>query len=283
MKDRSRAGSSSTRARFTSTQRLIKQRHVKSVRGAASWLDRVGIAALLPGADLVLPSLWEAISGTREVEWGTVDHTGRHVFTSEMARCWVWKDELPERGLACVGKHFGRWSALIAPRLLAPLYALTGRTGKAEDFRDTNLTPLQLEVAEAALAEGPCTGPELRALIGAEKKQVDAALVVLQRALVLTNAGVVEQRQGWGAIAVDLLARRFDVSTLPREEEARRLLAATVLASSGELSAADLGGALGWRLKRSRQTLEELVELGSAGRREHDGLALWSASPGNRA
>jgi predicted ArsR family transcriptional regulator len=73
------------------------------------------------------------------------------------------------------------------------------------------------------------------------------------------------------------------VSTPPREDDARRLLAATVLASSGELSAADLGGALGWRLKRSRETLEELVELGSARRREHDGLALWNASPGNRA
>ena len=99
----------------------------------------------------------------------------------------------------------------------------------------------------------------------------------------LTNAGVVEQRQGWAAIAVDLLARRFDVSSPPREDEARRLLAVTVLASSGELSAADLGGALGWRLKRSRETLDELVELGAAGRREREGFALWSASPGNRA
>ena len=231
----------------------------------------------------MLPSLWEAVAGSREVDWATVDETGRHVFTPEMAKCWAWKDELPKQGIACVGKHFGRWSALIAPRLLPPLYALTGRQGRAEDFRESELTPLQLEVAEAALAKGPCTGPELRALVGAEKKQVDAAVIVLQRALVLTNAGVVEQRQGWAAIAVDLLARRFEVSTLPKENEAQRLVAATVLASSGELSAADLGGALGWRLKRSRVTLEELVELGAATRRDSDGLALWSASPGNLA
>ena len=231
----------------------------------------------------MLPSLWEAVAGSREVDWATVDETGRHVFTPEMAKCWAWKDQLPERGVACVGKHFGRWSALIAPRLLPALYALTGRRGEAEDFRQGELTPLQLEVAEAALAEGPCTGPELRALVGAEKKQVDGAVVVLQRALVLTNAGVVAQRQGWAAITVDVLARCFDVSVLPHEDEARRLLAATVLRSSGELSAADLGGALGWRVKRSRETLEELVELGSAMRREHDGVALWNASPGNLA
>ncbi len=211
------------------------------------------------------------------------DDEGRHVFTPEMARCWAWKDELPEQRLACVGKHLGRWSALVAPRLLAPLYALTGRVGRPDDFRSGELTPLQLELAEAVLAAGPVTGPELRALVGAGKKQVDGAVAVLQRALVLTNAGVVAQRNGWGAIAVDLLARRFDVSKLPAEAAARRALAATVLASVGELSAADLGGALGWRLKRSRETLEELVELGAATRRDSDGLALWSASPGNLA
>ena len=227
----------------------------------------------------MLASLWEAISGVREVEWATVDDTGRHVFTPEMAMCWAWKDELPEHGLACAGKHLGRWSALIAPRLLPALYALTGRTGRPDDFRAAEFTPLQLDVAEAALAQGPSTGPELRALVGADKKQVDAAVVVLQRALVLTNAGVVEQEQGWNAVAVDVLARRWQLAELPEEGSARRLLAAAVLASSSEVSAADLGGALGWRLKRSRETLDELVELGAARRQESQGLALWNAPP----
>jgi hypothetical protein len=274
MKARSRAASSSTKRRSTSTPRQIK-----SLRGAATWIDRVGIAALLPGSDLVLPSLWEAISGSREVDWATVDDSGRHVFTPEMAKCWAWKDELPERDLACVGKHLGRWSALVAPRFLPSLYALTGRSGRPEDFREGEFTPLQLEVAEAALAEGPSTGPELRAHVGADKRQVDAAVVVLQRALVLTNTGVVEQKQGWNAIAVDLLPRRWDVSRRPNEDDARCLLAAAVLASSRDVSAADLGGALGWRLKRSRETLDALVELGMAERRELQGLPLWNAAP----
>jgi hypothetical protein len=232
----------------------------------------------------VLPSLWQAVSGRLDVDWAIRDDEGRYVsFTPEMEKCWRWKDELPERGLACVGKHLGRWSALVAPRLLPPLYALTGRRGSPDDFRDAELSQLQREVAEAVLEEGPATGPELRALLGAEKKRVDAAVIVLQRALVLTNSGLVEQKQGWGAIAVDVLARRFPLRALPDESEARRQLAATVLASSGELSAADLGGALGWRLKRSRETLDHLVEAGAARRRQEAGLALWSApSPGTR-
>jgi len=194
-----------------------------------------------------------------------------------MERCWRWKDELPERGLACVGKHLGRWSALVAPRLLPPLYALTGRRGAPEDFRDVELSQLQRELAEAVLEQGPATGPELRTLLGADKKRVDAAVIVLQRALVLTNSGLVEQKQGWGAIAVELLARRFPIRSMPDAGDARRQLASTVLASSGELSAADLGGALGWRLERSRKTLAELVERGAARARLESGLELWSA------
>lgn len=223
----------------------------------------------------MLPSLWEAIAGTRAVEWADVDDTGRHVFTPEMERCWSWKDELPARDLGVVGKHFGRWAALVAPRLLPPLVALTGRAGRADDFREAELTPVQREVAEAVLAAGPSTGPELRALTGADKKQVDAAVVVLQRLLVLTNSYVVEQRTGWGAIAVDLLARRWPQKRLPPAEEAERTLAATVLASCGEISAADLGGALGWRAKRSREALDALVERGDANRRAEGGLMLY--------
>jgi hypothetical protein len=279
MKARSRAASSSTRASSTSTPPRIK-----TVKGAASWIDRRGIATLFPGADLVLPSLWEAVSGRLDVDWAIRDEEGRYVsFTPEMEKCWRWKDELPDRGLACVGKHLGRWSALVAPRLLPPLYALTGRRGSPDDFRDAELSELEREVGEAVLGEGPVTGPELRALLGADKKRIDAAVIVLQRALVLTNSGLVEQKQGWGAIAVDVLARRFPLQALPDEHEARLELAGTVLASCGEVSAADLGGALGWRMKRSRETLAELVLHGSARSRLEGGLELWSApSPGNR-
>src|SRR4029079_8731575 len=189
MKARSRAASSSTRASSTSTSRPIR-----SVRGAGAWADRVGVGSLLPGADLVLPSLWEAVAGTREVNWGTQRADGKFEFTPEMARCWQWKDELPERGLALVGKHFGRWAAVIAPRLAGAAYAAAAQ-------RRASLTGVQDEVVDAGRQHGPCTGPELRELTGAEKKAIDTAVVGLQRALVLTNARLVEQPQGWGAIA----------------------------------------------------------------------------------
>ena len=168
---------------------------MKTVRAAATWLDRVGVAALLPGADLVLPSLWEALTGTRAVEWGVRRDDGKFEFTPEMARCWEWKDELPAKRLALAGKHFGRWAALVAPRLVPHAWTVAG------DRRES-LTGLQHEIAAAVGEQGPLTMPQLRALVpDAEKKHVEQ----LQRAFVLTNSHVVEQEQGWPAIAVDLV------------------------------------------------------------------------------
>ncbi|MEN3341383.1 MAG: hypothetical protein V7644_787 [Actinomycetota bacterium] len=229
----------------------------------------------------MLPSLWEAVSGRLEVEWALRRDDGSYLsFTPEMDKVWRWKDELPTQGLACVGKHLGRWSTLVAPRLLAPLYSLTGRTGAADDFRSSELEALDLELAEAVLAAGPATGPELRALVGTEKRPAEAAILRLQRRLVLTSSGLVEQRQGWGAIAYELVARRWSahLRDLPPPDDARRTLGMTVLASAGDLSAADLGGALGWRLKASRELLDELAERGQAERTEAPGIALWRST-----
>ena len=228
----------------------------------------MGVGSLLPGADLVLPSLWEGVAGTREVNWGVQRADGKFEFSPEMARCWQWKDELPERGLALVGKHFGRWAAVIAPRLAGAAYATAAE-------RRESLSALQHEVVDAVRHQGPCTGPELRELTGADKKAVDTAVVGLQRALVLTNARLIEQRQGWGAIAVDLVERLWELPAVPEPELD---LARAVLASSGEISAADLGGALGRRLRPAHEALDELVERGEATRRSDGEVVLYGSA-----
>ena len=218
---------------------------MKTIRAAAAWLDRVGLAALMPGPETVLPTLWEAVAGTREVEWAVRRADGKLEFTPEMARCWQWKDDLPAKGHALVGKHFGGWAALISPRLISEAWTA------AAERRDA-LTGLHREIVDAVRENGAVTVPQLRALVpGAEKKHVEQ----LQRALVLTNSHLVEQSQGWPAIAVDLVEQLWEVEDV---DDAEAELARTVLASSGELSAADLGGALGWRVKRSREVLDAL-------------------------
>jgi hypothetical protein len=251
MKARSRGASSSTSRSTTRTPRTTSD--------AARWLDRVGIAALIPGAETVLPSLWEAVAGTRDVQWAKRRDDGRQEFTPSMARCWQWKDELPAKGLALVGKHFGPRASLVAPRLVPAVHA-------AAADRRAALDEFDLHVADVVREHGACTVPQLRVLCGADKKHVDR----LQRALVLTNSHLVPQPQGWDAIAVDLVERLWQPAPVA---DADAELARTVLAAAGEVSAADLGGALGWRIKRSRETLEAVAPR----IRVEDGIALYSS------
>lgn len=244
---------------------------VRTARQAAAWLDRVGVALLLAKPDNVLPSLWEAVKGDREQTWAIRDADGAFVaWSAEMGVVWRLKDELPERGLACVGKHLGAGVACISPAALPLLYALTGRDGTPEDFRAAS-TGLELELAEAVLAEGPRSGPELRELLGVPKAQVERALARLQRRLVLTSAGLVEREQGWPAVALDLVARAWELPALPTEDEARRALACLVLDAAGELTAADLAAALGWRRKLAAEVLDEVAEG-----RDGDGFRIWT-------
>jgi hypothetical protein len=244
---------------------------VRTAKQAAAWVDRVGIALLLAKADIVLPSLWEAVKGDREQTWAIRDADGSFVeWSAEMGVVWRLKDELPERGLACVGKHLGAGVTCISPRTLPLLYALTGRTGAPDDFR-AELDGLELELAEAVLAEGPRSGPELRTLVGAPKPAVERSLARLQRRLVLTNGGLVEREQGWPAVALDLVARAWELPALPSEDEARRELAQLVLDATGELTAADLAAALGWRRNAAAAVLDEVAES-----REGGGFRIWA-------
>jgi hypothetical protein len=251
---------------------------VRSLEEAAFFVDRVGIALAWGKVDLVLPSLWEGIAGF-DADWAIRDEAGKPTgFTPDFERFWRWKDELAERRLVCAGRHFGNAAFLIAPRLLGAAYALTERSGTAEDFRHAELEALDLEVAEAVLENGPLTGPEIRRLVGTtDRKAVDRTVARLQRRLVLTNAGAVERSQGWRAIRQDLFARRWkrSLARLPPEDESRRALALAVLEGGDEISAADLAGAVGWRRKQAESVLTELVDTRVAGLRDEDGLALW--------
>jgi hypothetical protein len=256
-------------------------RRVRSLEAAAAWVDEAGLAVVYSSADLVLPSLWEAVGGP-DADWAIRDEEGKAVdFSPEFARLWRWKDELPEQRLACSGRHLGRGAAsVVSQRLLGPLYALTGRAGHPEDFRDAELDPLELEIAEAVLENGPCSGPEVRRLVAGEKRKVDAAIGRLHRELILTNAGIAERAQGWPAIRNDLVARRWRgrLRRLPEPEVGRRKLAEQVLRNADELSAADLAGVFRWRRKEAAATLDSLAESGRVRARDENGLRLWSTA-----
>jgi winged helix DNA-binding protein len=257
------------------------KRRIASIRGAAAWVDRVGLAVLYPNDDLVLPSLWEALTGRKDVDWATREDGGRFVdFTPDFARVWRWKDELPEQRLVCAGKHLGGRASLVSLRMLPALYALTGRAGHPEDFRDEELSPVELDVAEAVLESGPLSTAELPELAGHERKRVSAATHRLQRRLVLTAAGRQERERGWPAVVLDLLPRRYGhrLHDLPSAEDGRAALASVALRSASELSAADFAAVIGGPRRDAAAALDRLVEEGKARSRDAGGFVLWTSA-----
>jgi hypothetical protein len=225
---------------------------IRTLAAAGKWIDRVGLALLFPRADVVLPSLWEQVSGLQEVDWNA----------EPINFLWWAKDALPDEGRACVGKHLGRVASCIAPRLVPVLVAANFEAPENGD-----------PVVDAIRGLGPLTGPQLRGVTGLAKKDVDRSIASLHHRLVLTNAHLVDEGSTWGSLAHDLLARKWKVpKRLPARAAARRELAYLVLERTGELTAADLAGVFAWRRKEAAAILDDVGE----GRDDEAGFRIWT-------
>jgi hypothetical protein len=225
---------------------------IRTLAAAGKWIDRVGLALLFPRADVVLPSLWEQVSGLQEVDWNA----------EPINFLWWAKDALPDEGRACVGKHLGRVASCIAPRLVPVLVAANFEAPENGD-----------PVVDAIRGLGPLTGPQLRGVTGLAKKDVDRSIASLHHRLVFTNAHLVDEGSTWGSLAHDLLARKWKVpKRLPARAAARRELASLVLERTGELTAADLAGVFAWRRKEAAAILDDVGE----GRDDEAGFRIWT-------
>ncbi len=138
-------------------------------------------------------------------------------------------------------------------------------------------SPLEQTVVDLLRDHGPCSTADLPSLIGYERKPVAAAVDRLQRRLVLTTAGAQERPQGWPAVVIDLMARRYEdeLRNPPKRDAALVELADLVLRSADELSAADLAAVVGCTRKQAGAALDRLVEDRSARRLDEEGFALY--------
>jgi Mn-dependent DtxR family transcriptional regulator len=221
----------------------------------------------------VLPSLWEAVAGTPEITWSERDDEGRFLdFSPEFGRVWRWKDELPERRLVCVGKHVRGRSALVSLEVLPTLVAARGEPEEP--------SPLEQAIVDLLEEQGPVSTADLPGLIAYERRPVAAAVERLQRRLVVTTAGSQERPQGWPAVIVDLLHRRYAeyLRRLPAEDVARTRLGELVVRAAADVSAADLAAVIGCTRKQATAVLERLADEGLVRPRDEEGFVLYVRS-----
>jgi Winged helix DNA-binding domain len=242
---------------------------VSTLEEAAAWVDRVGLALVFPKDDLVLPSLWYAAGGADR--FSERDESGEFVrWVPPMDFVWSAKSALPGRGLCCGGNHLRGRASLISHELLPTVVAATPRGEPNE---------VEGEVLDVLESAGPTSARELPELLPhRERKTVRAALDRLQRRLVVTNAGLEQEADRWPANVVDLVDRRYPerLGALPDADDARRTLAERLLATAGELSAADVAAVFGWRKKEAEAVLTTL----DAETRDDNGTQVWrSARP----
>lgn len=232
-------------------ERWLPEARPDTLAAAGDFVDRVGFALLFPADNALAPSLYETVAEDDAVAWaqgmGEAEST-----------VWTWKDALPEAGRAWYGKFLFRRASLLSPELLRLLYA---GPGEPDDHEDLDLSR-EAHVIARALLTGPLTSSALRELVG-DRAAYERAITELQRRLLVTSAGVREQRAGWPASIVDLTCRRFEVGGGHDPVGAARRYVDTAV----EATPAQLARAYGWTAATARAHLDTLVAQGLAVRR----------------
>lgn len=242
------SGSEARLGRARARRWWVTGRRIGSIERAATFVDDVGFASLFPTPRLLAPSLWEAVAG-EDME----------PFTGGMGaneqKVWAWKDELPRRCLSWYGAFLSGRGSFVSPLLLKALYPANG------DIDDHETLPLSAAAHEIAraLAGEPLPSAALRVLIG-DRNRYQRAIVELQRQLLVTTAGVQQNRNGWPSTLLELTCHRFDVGG----GQDHGLAAARFLETVLEATPADLARAFRWPVTQAVAQLDELVGVGRA-------------------
>lgn len=226
----------------------MRGRRVGSVERAAAFVGDVGFALLFPTPRLAMPSLWEAVAGEDHEPFAAGMNTNEQ-------KVWAWKDTLPRDGLAWYGAFLAGRGSFLSPAMLAALYPGRGEVG---DHESLPLSPTAHEIARL-LAGEPLPSALLRTLVG-DRNRYQRGMVELQRHLLVTTAGVQENRSGWPSALLELTCRRFEVGS----GSDQGLAAARFLDTMLVATPADLARAFRWPRAQARAHLDQLVSAGRA-------------------
>jgi hypothetical protein len=248
------------------TFRTSRAHRIKSKSQAIGFVNQRGFIFFWPIKDIVMPSLWTAVSGNRPVA-DEHDDPG-HV-------TWGWKDALLGARRWYYAKVLRKRATIISLQMAPFFYALSENYGAPESdyliqYEQGRLTKEARAIYEALLEESPLDTVQLRRRTQMTSRQSDyrfnRSLNELQSDFKILPTGVTDSG-GWRyAFAYDLVPRHLpeipEQARLISEVVARQKIIEVYFHSVGAAQINDLAKLFAWRTKDLEQTVNSLVDSG---------------------
>ncbi|MGD8554773.1 MAG: crosslink repair DNA glycosylase YcaQ family protein, partial [Anaerolineales bacterium] len=248
------------------TFRLKAQSRVRTQEEAISFVNQRGFVFFWPIRGIVLPSLWTAVAGDRDV---ASEHDDPGHIT------WRWKDSLLGARVWYYAKVLRKRATMIALDVVPFFYALSENYGSPEEdyllqYQQGHLKQETKNVYEALLRESPLDTIALRRAARLSSKEssyrFDRALGDLQADFRILPIGVAEVGAWKYAFVYELVHRYFP--ELPEqarrigEAQAREELTRRLFASVGAAQLRDVMKLFGWRKQAAEAAVEALMNQG---------------------
>ena len=190
--------------------RRTRNRRIKTVEEARTFVDEVGFCHFWPIKGIETPNLFHAIAG--RVRPVPMEHGD-----PDLSRCWSWKDSALDKRWWYYGKLLRRRATLVSLDLLPFFYACSENYGDLDDYleeyRAGTMTAEAKQIYEALLEHGPLDTVRLRreARMSAEssKARFERGLVELQVGLKVLPVGVAEAGAWRYAFLYEIVQRHY--------------------------------------------------------------------------
>jgi hypothetical protein len=188
------------------TNEILWPRRVSTPSLAVRFIDHCGFCVLFPLKNILLPSLYFAVSRRPGIRW---DKYAQLV--------WKWKDELPKKRRAFYGKYFKGRGTFLSLKFLPHLLAMHGTAAEPDEaeafYKTGRISREALDLWQALASFGPLPTLELR---HASKMETQAgnqrfkkAMLELQSLLIVTHSGVERETEAWASNRFELVTRAF--------------------------------------------------------------------------
>ena len=162
---------------------------LRGEQDALRFINNVGFCLAFQSPDIELPNLWDAVMGN-----GT---NGRPANERSYYLSYAWEIQsiLPNHNSIYLGKIFKRRPSIISREYFTYFYALTERTGAADEYKkeftEGDLSLMAKRIMDCLMRQCPMSSKELRvALQGKQKTSIlgfEKGLDELQRKMFITR------------------------------------------------------------------------------------------------